>query len=180
MKTLLPYLAITILFLSLNINVSAQSQCPTSFIVNTTNETAYGACDGTLTFTLTGGAPDFIYTIIDTSNVFITFTDTSGLSTYTFTNLCPGTYECIVTDTSGVFCPASGSGSGATYATILPGAAALTLTCDVIGINCWNQVGDVQATATGDAPPFLYSLNGGLWTSSSYFSSAQWVVEWFL
>jgi len=151
----------------------SQSQCPTGYTISSTNETTYNACDGTITFTLTGGTPDFIYTIIDTANIINTFVDTSSNFTYTFYGLCPGTYECMVNNILGLFCPSGGGGSGATYATIQPAAASLSVSCNVIGVNCIFDIGDVEVIANGDAPPFQYSIDGGMsWQSGNYFSNA--------
>jgi PKD repeat protein len=65
--------------------------------ITTTDETVYGACDGTATANVSGGTPDYTYTWMPEG------------WTQTITDLCPGNYDLTVTDMNGCDALAQGT-----------------------------------------------------------------------
>lgn len=109
---------------------------PASSLVETTNVTCNGLCDGTATVNATGGTPPF------------TFLWSNGATTQTITNLCPDDFSVIVTDAA----------SQQAFDTVtITEPAPLTVSLAVDNNPCvGTSTGAATATPTGDMPPFTY------------------------
>ncbi|MCF8247682.1 MAG: gliding motility-associated C-terminal domain-containing protein [Saprospiraceae bacterium] len=100
----------------------------------------FGANDGTITVTPTGGAGGYTYLW------------SNGATTSTVENLSAGTYAVTVTDENGC--------SATAQADIIE-PAELTATLEAVDVICFgDETGVITVTATGGTPPFEYSSNG--------------------
>ncbi len=107
--------------------------------------------DGTLTANASGGTPPYLYSLDG-----ITYTASS-----VFTGLAPGSYTVYVKDNNNCI--------KTTSATVL-NASGLTLAVSVINSSCNTNSGTITATATGNAPPLQYSIDGTTYQASNVFT----------
>ncbi|MFK7785155.1 MAG: T9SS type A sorting domain-containing protein [Crocinitomicaceae bacterium] len=166
-------LILSILFLS-TVSFSGKSQTLNVFMT-TTDETTYGACDGTITMWVEGAsAADSFMFLLDVAPAPVVYDSIIVIDTIiTVTNLCPGDYT-VTLDTLWGSCPNYGGGccncTGSTAcggapgggATGTIGAAASDLD-GVLTVNypvCIDGFGDVSLTINGNAPPFFYAVSG--------------------
>jgi hypothetical protein len=126
----------------------AKSQC--SVVATSTNVTCYGACNGSMTATPTGGTGPY------------TFVWTPGNTTGSLqTNVCPGTFTVTMTD-------ANSCVSTATVSITQPGFFySTTMTLNNASCNLCN--GSSSVSAGGGTPPYSYSWSptGGNQPSAS-------------
>ena len=108
----------------------------------TTDETCFGACDGTIVINSTGGAQFSI----DNGATF--------QSSNSFAGLCAGTYDIVVEDNFG--CQTTDQ------VTISP-LSVITATIISVDILCnGNCTGEIMASAQGGTPPYQYSIDNGI------------------
>ncbi|ALW86792.1 hypothetical protein AUC43_17920 [Hymenobacter sedentarius] len=108
------------------------------------NVTCFGAANGSVRLTATGGTAPFTFTLDGLP------TNTTGI----FTGLAPGTYPISVRDANG--CTATGT------AVIITQPAAITLTLsNLANATCSASNGTATLTATGGTAPFTYTLTSG-------------------
>jgi hypothetical protein len=119
-----------------------------------TNISCFGSCDGSVTVTVTGGAPSYIYNWTPGT--------LTGQGTSNITNLCSGTYTVNVTD-------ANGCVVGASAAIIEPIAITGTITAQTAPSCNGGSNGSVTLSASGGTPPYSYSFDGGTFGASSTF-----------
>ncbi|MBL4705391.1 MAG: SprB repeat-containing protein, partial [Flavobacteriales bacterium] len=183
------------LFAVLPLYVDAQTDCPTSINSSATNELTYGGCDGTVTIITTGGTPPFTFYIEDITNPLNSYTSPVTIDTsFVFPAVCPTTYDCYVINSLGDTCvlgggglPSGGGGGSGTGAGMLGGGAGSGSSATVnpatpnLTVDCFHYAMCVNeyptyntATATGDAPPFEYSFDGGSTWSLSSTSPTAW------
>ncbi|MBK9018270.1 MAG: gliding motility-associated C-terminal domain-containing protein [Saprospiraceae bacterium] len=100
----------------------------------------FGANDGTITVTPSGGAGGYSYLW------------SNGATSATIENLAAGTYTVTVTDENGC--------SATAEADIIE-PAELTMTLEAVDVICFgDETGVITVTAMGGTPPFEYSANG--------------------
>ncbi|WP_343636712.1 gliding motility-associated C-terminal domain-containing protein [Fluviicola sp.] len=105
------------------------------------NETCPGACNGSVSATVTGGSAPYSYSW--TGN---------PATTATISNLCPNNYSVTVTDQNGC--------TGSAQATVAAGTA-LNVTAGAVNETCTNACnGSVSTTVTGGSAPYSYSWTG--------------------
>jgi hypothetical protein len=122
--------------------VNIYSPAPVSGSVSTSNVSCFGSCDGTATFTLSGGTAPYTYA----------WSPTGGSAT-TGTNLCAGSYTCFANDAHNCATQTSVS---------ITQPLALSVAVSATNASCGGICdGTVSATATGGTPFYLYS-----WTKS--------------
>jgi hypothetical protein len=107
--------------------------------------------DGTITATASGGTAPYTYSLDG-----ITYTGSN-----IFTGLAPGNYTVYVKDNNNCI--------KTTTVSVL-NASGLTLTVSSINASCNNNSGSITATATGNAPPLQYSLDGITYQGSNVFT----------
>jgi len=108
----------------------------------TTDETCFGACDGTIVINSTGGAQFSI----DNGATF--------QSSNSFAGLCAGTYDIVVEDNFG--CQTTDQ------VTISP-LSVITATIISVDILCnGNCTGEIMVSAQGGTPPYQYSIDNGI------------------
>jgi lysyl endopeptidase len=117
-----------------------------------TNLSCFGASDGTITATATGGAGGNTYSLDG-----ITF-----VSGNVFTGQAASSYTVYVEDLNG--CQATAS-------VTITEPAQIVFTASGIDASCGSANGSINATATGGAGSFMYTLNGGTNQASGAFSS---------
>lgn len=116
---------------------------PLLISLTVTDANCFGATDGTITASVTGGTPAFTYL----------WSDNNNQTTQTATNLMAGAYIVTVTDSR------SCSASAATNV-FEPGA--LTVFATSTQVSCFGSVdGTITAQALGGTQPFHYLLNFG-------------------
>ncbi|MCB0530692.1 MAG: T9SS type A sorting domain-containing protein [Lewinellaceae bacterium] len=107
-----------------------------------TNVTCFGAADGMISTTVSGGAAGFTYSW------------SNGADTPNLDSLTPGTFSLIVTDASG--CTAS-------LATFITGPPALDFSANRVNVSCYlGADGAIQLNLAGGVPGFTY-----LWSTGS-------------
>ena len=112
----------------------------------------FGVCDGSITFTMSGGTTPYIFTWEDD------FGNPIGQTTATVTGLCQGNYLVTATDVNG--CPQlAGSQSLIENSEILSSTSVVHTDCDVTN-------GSATVSVSGGAPPYNYS-----WSNSSTSTS---------
>ena len=114
---------------------------PAAFVTSATatDETCFGAADGTATVSVTGGTSGYTYA----------WDDPSTQTTATATGLTAGTYNVAITDANGCATSASATVSAPT---------ALTLSASSNDISCFgNSDGDATVTVTGGTSPYTYA-----------------------
>jgi gliding motility-associated-like protein len=138
--------------------ILSNSSGPTITSAVATDITCFGANDGTITITSAGGLAPIDYQIDD--GVII-----QNNATGVFTNLTPGTCDITVTD---------GSGCQSVTQLIITEPSAITFTEVVTDILCFGEInGEIAFTnVLGGTPTLLYSIDGGLTTSTSLVFSS--------
>ncbi|MGZ4086115.1 MAG: beta strand repeat-containing protein, partial [Bacteroidia bacterium] len=126
---------------------------PSSSVGTLSNVACFGGSSGSFTLNTSGGTPGYNYTISPT-NV------TSG--TGIFTNLTAQNYTVTVKD-------AAGCVTTLTTSISQPSALSLTLTPFQTLCNA-SATGSITAAGAGGSGPYQYSLNGGLFQSSTTFT----------
>lgn len=111
---------------------------PTITAINATPATCFGACNGSIVPTTTGGTPGYTYTY-----------SPGGVNT----NLCAGTYTVLVQDTKG--CKATSFGT-------VSQPSALTSTINSNNTSCALCNGSSTISASGGTSPYTY-----LWSNSA-------------
>lgn len=107
--------------------------------------------DGTITVTGIGGTAPYLYSIDGITYV------ASNL----FTGLAPGNYIVYIKDNNNCI---------KTTTTIVLNAAGLTLSVSTINASCNTNSGTITATASGNALPLQYSINGTVYQGSNIFN----------
>ncbi|MFT7611227.1 MAG: hypothetical protein ACI9J3_000169 [Parvicellaceae bacterium] len=175
----------------------SQVDCPTSISFNTTDELTYAGCDGTLTMNTTGGSPPYTFIAFSSVNTYSfvgSITDTSHI----FPAVCPGIYEGFIINSLGDTCILAGGGYGCGCGsgtglgmlgggagsgcggTVNPATPLLSVDCSHTDMCATFSVNN-YAIASGDAPPFEYSFDGGTtwsFTQSSPTMYAACVFPW--
>ncbi len=116
---------------------------PTALSVNVSavNPLCPGVATGSATATATGGTGPY------------TFLWSNGSSTATIVNLMPGAYAVTVVDQNG--CVATGS-------VVITAPPAIQIVLNTTNIICSNQnIGAINASASGGTPPYTYQWNTG-------------------
>jgi gliding motility-associated-like protein len=123
---------------------------PPALIINhiKTDASCNGVCDGSITVTPSGGKAPYTFSwaapIVSTGN--------------TITNLCAGTYTVFVRDSSNCLGQKS---------IVVGQPIALNATLASVPISCFGQCnGSAVATTTGGTPPYSFSWNTGVLSSS--------------
>ncbi len=123
--------------------VTQPQQLIATVAASSSDVTCFGACDGTIDLTVTGGTPSFNY---QWSN---------GATNSSITNLCPGIYDVTVTDANGCTTTAS---EEITEPLIL--TATVDSYTDTLGCNA-TSTGSISITANGGTPGYTYSWSNG-------------------
>ncbi|GDX52994.1 hypothetical protein LBMAG27_20410 [Bacteroidota bacterium] len=113
---------------------------------SSTNVTCFGACDGSVVLTVSGGTSPYNY---QWSN---------GSTTASLNNLCPGTYDVTVTDANGCTATTSDLITEPLALTISVDAWTDTLGCTAAG------TGSIDISVTGGTPGYSYNWNNGATT----------------
>lgn len=146
-------------------------------------------CTATASFTVTepsGVASNIAYgspTCFNGTNGFIDLDITGGAAPYTYSwnttpvqtghtafNLAAGSYSVTVTDANGC---------STVLATILNNPTQLTVTANGVQASCYNTpTGEVTATVTGGAAPYVFQLNGVIQASDTFrnLTPGQYVI----
>ena len=120
------------------------------------NVQCYGASNGSITITATGGVEPYNYSI-DGGTTFS--------SNGTFTGLAGGSYTVLVTDA--ISCSSDPQG-----VTISQPASELTFTTTQENVVCADEDnGSITVSAEGGTPPYQYSNNGGISYQASHIFS---------
>ena len=125
-----------------------------NLVMNFTNETCFGACDGTAGATVTGGTGDpavdftYIWTSVPVANMLTA----SGQGTDSIFNLCAGDYTINVTDSVG--CPANATVTITPVTAIVDNIVTTDLTCNGV---C---NGTATISPTGGTPNYTISWDG--------------------
>ncbi len=127
---------------------------PTPLTANTTvvNESANGACDGSVVTTVSGGIPPY------------TFVWSNNATTATITNLCVGGYNVTIVDANG--CTANENG-------IVGGACpnnTLVASISSQDLSCAHYSDTMVANVSGGTPPYTFFWN--------VFQNTQSVIVW--
>jgi len=117
--------------------------CNFTVIVSTTNVSCFGANDGSISATASGGVPPFQYSL------------GGGLSqgSGTFTGLTAGTYSVDVTDANGcmIF-----------HTVVITEPPALNITATITNVSCFGMCdGSASVSVAGGTPPNSYSWSNG-------------------
>ncbi|HIL66835.1 MAG TPA: hypothetical protein EYG43_02980, partial [Flavobacteriales bacterium] len=117
--------------------------CNFTVIVSTANISCFGANNGSISATASGGAPPFQYSLGGA------LSQTSG----TFTGLTAGTYSVDVTDANGcmIF-----------QTVVITEPPALNITATVTNVSCFGMCdGSASVSVAGGTPPYSYSWSNG-------------------
>ncbi|MGB2804748.1 MAG: SprB repeat-containing protein, partial [Candidatus Zixiibacteriota bacterium] len=127
---------------------------PTEVVLSLTKTDAlcYGACDGSITATFSGGTPGYMIEIDGGGFV-------SATSTHLFSDLCAGSYEVVVKDAND--CPDT-----ANITVNQPTEVVLSLTkTDAL---CYQDCdGTITATFSGGTPGYMIEIDGGGFVSAT-------------
>ena len=135
---------------SINVTIT---EPPELIISETIMNTSCGACDGSIDISLLGGTPGYEFSI--NGSPF----QPNG----SFTNLCPNSYEVIIRDAN--LC-------GETRIYDL-NSGSISSSVVINDIQCFGELGQIIVTASGNDPPFQYSLDGGPFQSSGTFNNVS-------
>lgn len=126
-----------------NININTENECTLEYTISKTDETSFGANDGTATVSVTNGDAPFSY---QWSN---------GATTASIQNLSPNTYNVTVSDAN-----CEGEGSATIQAAALN--CEMTVSLTATDLRCFDgNDGSVQSQVIGGQPPFSYIWNNG-------------------
>jgi gliding motility-associated-like protein len=115
-------------------------------LVNSTNASCNGVCDGQATANVTSGTPNYSY-------LWTTPTSPPQPTTQTITGLCAGNYSVQVTD---------GNGCITTQPVIITDNLAITATVTTIDATCNGTCdGSALVVPSGGVPPYAFSWTGG-------------------
>ncbi len=117
------------------------------------NPLCAATCDGTVSFTASGGTPGYTYSLNSGTSIF---------SNPNFTTVCAGTYSYLVQDSEG--CTVSGSIS-------LIDPPALAVSAVNIGATCSLPNGTITATGSGGTGAYIYSISNGPTQSAQMFTN---------
>jgi gliding motility-associated-like protein len=124
-----------------------------------TDESCVGACDGTLTVTVSGGTSPFTYVWTDSGASVVGTSDSVA-------GLCPDDYTVTVTDNNG--CVQSSSTVTVASPPVLNSPSVTNTTNPTCNGGC---DGTFDVAGSGGTSPYLFSINGGItWLSSTTFS----------
>ncbi|HIA37225.1 MAG TPA: T9SS type B sorting domain-containing protein, partial [Flavobacteriales bacterium] len=124
--------------------VSIVDPSPITSMVSSTDESCFGACDGSVTVTPSNGLTPYTYL----------WDDPFGQATQTAGNICVGTYTVIITDNNG--CTASNS-------VTVNGPADLSISISSSGNNpcAGDCIGFAQTFVSGGTAPYTYNWTDG-------------------
>jgi hypothetical protein len=120
-------------------------------LVATPTPSSCNVNDGTITAVASLGTAPYLYCLDGVSYA----------APNVFTGLAPGNYTVYVKDNNNCI---------KTVSVVVLNASGLTLTVSSINASCNNNGGSITATATGNAPPLVYSLDGITYQGSNVFS----------
>lgn len=123
------------------ITINAPTQINVVTTVN--NVSCNGVCDGMATVNVTGGTPPYAYM----------WDDPLAQTTMTAGTLCAGNYTCTITDANGCVEVENVTISEPT---------AVGVTSALTNDNCAMCTGEIDVTATGGTPGYIYSVDGGV------------------
>ena len=138
--------------ITIGTNITIVEPAPLSIATqSSTDITCFGANDGTINVTGTGGTAPLTYSLLDAgSNVIAT----NG--TGTFTNLSAGNYTVEINDAN-----SCGPIVAGPYTILEP--TQLTFTYTTVDLTCnGDGNGQINVTASGGTPPYVYSYDGGV------------------
>ncbi len=124
-----------------------------TIVPSTTSVSCNGGSDGKVTFTISGGTPNFNYTLspIGTTGTTSSTATINGLSTNTYTISVKDANGCTQTKTFSIVQP-----------------PALTATVSVTNVLCnGGNTGSATVTASGGVPPYTYTWSVGSQTTTS-------------
>lgn len=117
---------------------------------NVVDESCSGAADGSISVTMAGGSPSYVYSWYD---IGVNAANRNGLSA--------GTYTVKVSDANACF-------SVQTYTVAVPSPMLATAANN--GIPCFGGTTDISVTVTGGTAPYQYQLGTGAFQSSNIFN----------
>lgn len=122
-------------------NIVIAEPAALSLSITSTDATCFGAADGTIDLTVSGGTPGYTYSW------------TNNLSGQDPTGVAAGSYRVTVTDNHGC---------SDTISTVIDEPAGMTITGQVSNVSCFGQTdGAVDITVSGGTPPYQFS-----WTNT--------------
>lgn len=98
-------------------------------------------CSGTITINVTGGTPNYTYTLLGSTGKSIQFVGSN--TSYTFYNLCSGTYTATTTDSQGSLC--------SNFISLEPDYE-ISVTASSITSSC--TIGNICLNIAGGTPPY--------------------------
>ena len=120
------------------------------------NISCFGANDGTVTVTASGGTPPYSFTISPGGT-----TNSTGI----FTGLAPATYTVSLNDSESC-------GPVISNDLVINEPAALQMSLEKTDVTCYASMdGTITVTASGGTPPYLYSRNGITYQASNVFTN---------
>lgn len=129
---------------TLPVDVTISEPIPITAAISSTDVTCFGACDGTATLVIGGGAPPYVV------NWYDAVTDALiGITGPNATGLCPGSYYAVVTDNNGC--------SITTSTVIITEPTELTFTLTTTDASCFgfcDGTGDI--VPLGGTPTYTY------------------------
>ena len=121
--------------------------------ITDTRPTCLNQNDGSITFTVSGGTPDYILTLFDGGS-FTQALPGPG-PTFTFSNLSPDAYQYTLQDAGGNTCTLPYS--------LLTQSTVMATASDFSNANCVDQEGQATLTVvSGGTPPYQYSVDAGV------------------